>query len=345
MPQNSSGIETKRRYHGFLSQRFCLRVSKYFVGEPICLLGKNWYRHRERVSRLTGGKFCLFSNLFGGNFLCFIMFLVSRQRRIITYFHHFFCLRVPKNFVGPPFCASENFWYRDREKVSRLFFGKFLSHSVKNFCSRTVLCFRKVLVSGQTERESITIFRRILLLQWQKSFWASHFVSRKISGNETERGYHDFLSQRFCLRVSKYFVGEPICLLGKNWYRHRERVSRLTGGKFCLFSNLFGGNFLCFIMFLASRQRKSITYFHHFFCLRVPKNFVGPPFCASENFWYRDREKVSRLFFEKLLSHSVKNFCSRTVLCFRKVLVSGQTERESITIFRRILLLQWQKSF
>ena len=33
-------------------------------------------------------------------------------------------------------------------------------------------------------------------------------------------------------------------------------------------------------------DNRGITILSNFFCLTVPKNFVGEPFCVSENYWY-----------------------------------------------------------
>ena len=63
------------------------------------------------------------------------------------------------------------------------------------------------------------------------------------------------------------------------------------------------------------------------FCLTVAKNFVGEPFCVSENFWYRKmlgiREgRVSRFSVNIVLSHSTERLRRGTLLCFTKFLVS-----------------------
>ena len=59
-------------------------------------------------------------------------------------------------------------------------FENFLSHSAEKFRRGTLLCFRKFLVPKN--------------------------VRDKRGG-----GYHDFLSQLFCLIEPKNFVGEPFC--------------------------------------------------------------------------------------------------------------------------------------
>ena len=65
------------------------------------------------------------------------------------------------------------------------------------------------------------------------------------------------------------------------------------------------------------------------FCLTVPKNFVGEPFCAvfqeisgSEKVMDKRRWEaggggggVSRFSFELFLSHSAEKFCRGTLLC------------------------------
>ena len=55
-------------------------------------------------------------------------------------------------------------------------------------------------------------------------------------------------------------------------------------------------------------ERKYHDFCSKFFCLMIPKNFVGALFCASEKFWYRDRERVSRFPME--------NFCLRVSKTF-----------------------------
>ena len=62
------------------------------------------------------------------------------------------------------------------------------------------------------------------------------------------------------------------------------------------------------------------------FCLTVSKNFVDEQFGVSENFGYRKNflhEKgISRFSVENFLSHSTEKLRRRTLLCFRKILVS-----------------------
>ena len=65
------------------------------------------------------------------------------------------------------------------------------------------------------------------------------------------------------------------------------------------------------------------------FFVSVAKIFLGEPFCVSKIFWYRKilwirrgREGVSQFSIENLLSHSTEKHRRRTLLCFRKFLVS-----------------------
>ena len=84
---------------------------------------------------------------------------------------------------------------------------------------------------------------------------------------------------------------------------------------------------LVFKVFLQTSipPRISVLYakgYHDFplknFCLIVPKNFVGEPFCVSQNFWYRKilwmRGEESHDFLsKKFLSHSDEKFRKGTL--------------------------------
>ena len=78
-------------------------------------------------------------------------------------------------------------------------------------------------------------------------------------------------------------------------------------------------------------MQKSFLCYHdfsfNFFCLTVPKNFVGEHFGVSENFGYRKnlciREGVGITFLRrKLLSQCTEIFHWRTLWCFKKILLS-----------------------
>ena len=99
-----------------------------------------------------------------------------------------FCLTVPKNFLGKPFCAvfqksskiQKNLWTKGRRRkgVSHFSVKSFLSHSAEKLCRGTFLCFRNIHLP-KTVRDKRGV------------------------------GYHDFLSKLFCLIIPKNFVGEP----------------------------------------------------------------------------------------------------------------------------------------
>ena len=77
------------------------------------------------------------------------------------------------------------------KRVSRFSVEKILSHSAEKFRRGTLLCFRKFLIPKN--------------------------VRDKRGG-----GYHDFLSQLFCLTVPKNFVGEP--LLASQNFQYRKNL-------------------------------------------------------------------------------------------------------------------------
>ena len=73
-------------------------------------------------------------------------------------------------------------------------------------------------------------------------------------------------------------------------------------------TNLGCRKILCFRGFCDDHLSK-------FFCLTVPKIFVGEPFCAvfqkvsgSEKVYGEEGGEVSRFSFEKFLSHSAEKF-------------------------------------
>ena len=107
------------RYHGFLSEHFCLTVPEKFRRGTLCLSESFWYRKFLKDKR---GYHYLPSKIF--------------------------CLTVPENFVKEQFCVSENFWYREflwkrvgREEVSRYSVNLFLSQSIETFRRRTLRFF------------------------------------------------------------------------------------------------------------------------------------------------------------------------------------------------------------
>ena len=109
-------------------------------------------------------------------------------------------------------------------------------------------------------------------------------VAKKFMEKRGEK-YQDFPSKNFCLTVPRNFVREPF------------RVSL-----FCGIEN-----------FCASEGY--VTIICRFFLLTVPKIFVGEPFSAvfqkvsaSEKVYGEEGGEVSRISFEKFLSHSAEKF-------------------------------------
>ena len=121
------------------------------------------------------------------------------------------CLTVPENFVGEPFCVSENFRYRKKlwirrgkEGVSQFSIKNLLSHRTGKFRKGTLLCLAKFRVSKNILHE----------------------------GSST-------ISCRLCLTVPKNFVREPFYVSEKIWYRKIFWIKRAEGGSVTIFHRKF----------------------------------------------------------------------------------------------------------
>ena len=117
-------------------------------------------------------------------------------------------------------------------------------------------------------------------------------------------GYHDFLSNNFCLRAPKVFVVEPF------------RVSEV----FCSRKIL--------LRIEAEGEREGVGGYHNFlsiiYCLRVPKLFAGNTLVFT-NFVYRRVLGITGVCHDFLLnffSHSNKTIGRGNLLCFRNIQVS-----------------------
>ena len=126
-----------------------------------------------------------------------------------------------------------------------------------------------------------------------------------------EKGCHHFPSKFVCLTTPKNFVGHYF-------------VPQKTSG--------------------IETERRFHDYSSKNSCLTVSKTFAAEPFCVTERFWYRDRQK------ERVSQFSVEYFCSsgrnlsrRVISCLVKFLVTGQ--REGITIFHGKFLSQSLEKF
>ena len=217
------------------------------------------------------------------------------------------------------------------QKGITIFRWKFLSHSAENFRRRTLLCFRKFLVSKDVK-------------------------------DMRDRGHQDFPSKICCLTVPKNIVGEIFCVSEKFWYRKMLEI-REGGGyheipsKICCPTvpiNLVGETFCVpenfwYRKILGIREGGEYQEFpSKICCLTVPKNFVWETLCfrkilVSKIFMdKRGRGKggVPRFSVKKFVSHSAEKTRGET-LCvsknfwYRKILLMRGAEEGSITTFRQ----------
>ena len=188
----------------------------------------------------------------------------------------FFCLTVPKNFVGEPFCAvfrkifgSEKFTHRIGVEYQDFPSETFCLSVPRKFVGKP---FSVSLLLGAEEiwiREGVgsirIYYRKFSFSQCRKFSQVNPSVLcfRKISVLKKfmdKRGveYQDFPSETFCLTVPRNFVGKPFS------------VSLLSGAEE-----------------VWIREGDYQDFVSTFFCLTVPKIFVGEPFCAvfQKNFW------------------------------------------------------------
>ena len=112
--------------------------------------------------------------------------------------------------------------------------------------------------------------------------------------------YHEFLSKFLSHSTKKYRRGTLVCF-------SIDRVPKI---------------------FMGKRRGVRVTIFCQSLFLTVPKNFVGQPFCVSENFvyrkslWIREEGCVSQ-FLSKCVSDSTKKivgqpFCVSEKIGYRK---------------------------
>ena len=150
----------------------------------------------------------------------------------------FFCLTVPKNFVGEPFSVSlisgiENFYALEGYDTIFDFLSKFFCLTVlKNFVGES---FSVSLISGIEKywirggRKYRDFPSKVFCLTVPKNFVEEPFSVSLISGIDNfyaSEGYatiFDFLSKFFCLTVPKNFVGELFCAVFQKIYG-REKV-------------------------------------------------------------------------------------------------------------------------
>ena len=186
------------------------------------------------------------------------------QKRYHDFSFKIFCLTVPKHFVGgdtsvyQKISGIEKFYAS--EGVSRFSVENFLSHITKKFRWETLRCFRKFRVSQNSmHKKGISL----------------NSVEKFLSHSADKIRRRTLCFER--ILVSKIFKqkrGEGI----EN-FQAKEGEALRSGTLLCCVSENF-------------RQPKSLwirkgeyqDFPSKIFCLTVPKNIVGEPFCVSENF-------------------------------------------------------------
>ena len=215
-----------------------------------------------------------------GTRLCFRNFRVSKnfmpERGKSWFSIEFFCLTVPKNFVGEPF-FSQNFWCRKILCLScgvgggeyHDFLSIFLSHSAENIRRGTLQC-------------------------------VTNFGYRKIL--RLKELCHDFVSTFCCLTVPKIFVEEPFWYVFQKHFQVANKNYGWEGGGhqgfvdfFCLTgpkrkvleknSSVFQK---IFVIEKFMGKTGHITIFGRYsyvsLCQKIAK---GSPTVSLENFWVR----------------------------------------------------------
>ena len=208
----------------------------------------------------------------------------------------------------------------DKRGISQFSAEIFMSHSAENFREGIILFLRKFLVSKSFMDEKGGGVSRFSV----ENFW-SHSAEKLLAPAYFSPNYNCFdqllqtvKNKRIVLILvfTKFISTTDFCTLCKS-------VSRFSVEKFSSHSaeKFRRGTLLYFRKFLVPKnvRDKRGGRYHDFlsklFCLTVPKNFVGEPFCISENFWYRkmlgiERGRESRFSVKIVLSHSTETFRS-----------------------------------
>ena len=244
---------------------------------------ENWFSH---ISEKFRWGTLLFSDIF------FYRKFLRIGRGYHDILSKLFCLTVLKKIVGGLFCFRK---FLDQKNCIRwcntiLSKNDFLTLA-KNFVGR-LLPFRKFLVSKHLkDRRGLSFFTvENFLSHSAKKFRRGALLFQKFSGLEKlhKMVYHDFVEKWFSHSTEKFRTG-TLCLSESFWYRN---IWRKRGG-YHLIPSIFilshsAGNFrkgtiLCFRKFLVSKdfmqKRGDHDFVWQFFCLTVPKNFVGRSLC------------------------------------------------------------------
>ena len=143
------------------------------------------------------------------------------------------------------------------------------------------------------EKGGITFFRRkFLVSQCQKISWACPKCFRKIRVSKNfmhTRGYHVFPSKFFLSHSAENIRGHPFDVSENLGYR---KILCIIGGITSFRRNFFvsqcrkilWASLQCFRKFGVSKNFMHTRGYHVFpskiFCLTMPINLVGEPFCA-----------------------------------------------------------------
>ena len=197
-------------------------------------------------------------------------------------------------------CLPKKFWYGIFLCVGGgiMVLSKFLFHLTENFkcvpsvfqnCSRLEKCM-------DNRRGGIRLFRRnYFCLSAEKNLWRNTLMFPKIYsvGKNIwwrDGGYYFFHRIFFVSQCRKISRGNPSMFLkiwGSKKFMHKKGISLSfidcflshSAEKILSFEKLPYRKFSCIgggIMVLSKK-----------FYFTWPKNFVGCPFCVSENFWHR----------------------------------------------------------
>ena len=210
---------------------FCLTVPENFGEEHFCVALMFWYQifmdnRGIRILSIVLSHSAL--KLRGGTLMCFRNVLVSKIFWVIgvSGFCLFFCLTLPKNFVGEPFFVSEFFGHRKTLctiVISRFFVENFLSHSAAKFRGGTVQCFRKFWVSKNFMHKKglslISVEFFVSQCSILRGGTLSCFRTVLVSKNFLDSRGIRILSIFFRLTVPKNFLGELLCVSELFWYQ------------------------------------------------------------------------------------------------------------------------------
>ena len=186
---------------------------------------------------------------------------------------------------------------------------KFLSHNADKIRRRTLLCFERILVLKffkQRRGEASRFCQKIFISQDRKNFarepfcvlekfWREKYFMDKRGGGVSRFSVEKFLSDcteifhwrtLWCFRkilLSKIFMHRR----GESRFCRKFFVSQERNENLCRGTLLFSIKFLVSKKFMDKRggeRRGGGREYHDFlskiFCLTVPKNFIGEPFCA-----------------------------------------------------------------